>query len=164
MGRIDIDGLAETPFAADRTEPNGTSIAFLAEFHGRRALFAADAHADRLEQSLQPIASAEGGRVRLDAFKLPHHGSQHNVSPRLLDLVDCQRYLVSTDGSHFGHPDPVAIARVLKYGGDEPDLIFNYRSAHTSLWDEDSWKERYGYRTTYPPPSENGTVAVDLSP
>ncbi|MEO8937952.1 MAG: hypothetical protein ABI277_15655 [Burkholderiaceae bacterium] len=44
---------------------------------------------------------------------LPHHASQNNIDQSVLDAVDCQNYLVSTNGSVFGHPDNEAIARVI---------------------------------------------------
>src|SRR5262249_13578784 len=95
FGRIDINQLASQPFTPDRSEPNGTSIAILAKRGQRCALLAADAHVDRLIESLRPLAAAEGGRLRMDALKLPHHGSKYNVSSELLDLVSCPQYLVS---------------------------------------------------------------------
>lgn len=162
FGRVDIDELASQPFTPDRAEPNGSSIAVLATYGGRRVLLAADAHADRLIESVRPLAAAEGGRLRLDALKLPHHGSKFNVSSELLDLVFCPRYLVSTNGSYFDHPDAVAIARVIKHGGDHPQIIFNYRSDEALLWNNPRWQQRFGYRTTYPSPGENGTQVVDL--
>jgi beta-lactamase superfamily II metal-dependent hydrolase len=152
FGRVDIDQLADQPFIPDRSEPNGTSIAILARYGAQRILLAADAHADRLIESVRPLATAEGGRLRLDAFKLPHHGSKYNVCPELLDLVSCPRYLVSTNGSYFDHPDTVAIARVIKHGGDYLEIIFNYRSDEALLWNNPRWQQRFGYRTTYPCP------------
>jgi beta-lactamase superfamily II metal-dependent hydrolase len=162
FGRIDIDELASQPFTPDRAKPNGTSIAILAKYRGRCVLLAADAHPDRLVESLRPLAAAEGRRLRLDALKLPHHGSEYNVSFELLDLVSCPRYLISTNGSYFDHPDAMAIARVIKHGGDHPELIFNYRSDETLRWNNSRWQQRFGYRTTYPSPTENGTQVVDL--
>ncbi|HTY31274.1 hypothetical protein [Mycobacterium sp.] len=163
FGRVNIDELASQPFRPDRAEANGTSIAFLARYGGRCILLAADAHTDRLIESLRPLAAAEGGRLRVDALKLPHHGSEYNVSSELLDLVACPRYLVSTNGSYFGHPNATAMARVIKHGGDSPEIIFNYRSDETLLWKNQRWQQRFGYRTTYPSPCENGFKAVDLT-
>jgi beta-lactamase superfamily II metal-dependent hydrolase len=160
MGGLDIETLAEEPFEADRTVPNGTSIAVLAEYQGRRALLAADAHPDRLVESL--LARTEGCPAPLDAFKLPHHGSKRNVSRELLESVSCPRYLISTNGSYSKHPDPAAVARVIKYGGDQPKLIFNYRSNETLIWDNPRWQDRQGYRTSYPSEADDGVVVIDL--
>jgi hypothetical protein len=162
FGALDIEELAATPFEPDASEPNGTSIAVLAEFDGKRVMLAADGHADRLAASLRPLAKADGGRLRLDAFKLPHHGSRYNVSRDLIGLVDCPRYLFSTNGSQFHHPHAEAVARVLKFGRANPDLVFNYRSDESLIWDDPVLKRKHRYTASYPSESDNGTIAVDL--
>lgn len=162
FGAIDINKLAQQPFVPDPTAPNGTSIAFLAEYDGRRVMLAADAHADRLIESLQPLADADGGRLRLEALKVPHHGSARNVSRELLEILACNRYLVSSNGAYFDLPDPVAMSRVIKFGGTEPSLVFNYRSPETQVWDNHLWKDRHRYQTVYPPAPDDGTLRLDL--
>jgi beta-lactamase superfamily II metal-dependent hydrolase len=99
MGGLDIDLLAAEPFEADRAEPNGSSIAVLAEYNGGRLVLAADAHADGLVESRRSLAGSEGGRLRCEAFKLTHHGNKHSVSKELLDQISCPRFLVSTNGA-----------------------------------------------------------------
>lgn len=159
LGRVHIYALDRAPFDPDRAAPNGTSIAVLADYGGRRVLFAADAHPERLAASLRPLAAADGGRVALDAFKLPHHGSEHNVSHELIDLVACPRFLNSTNGAYNHHPSPVAVARVIKRG-KAPELVFNCRSPEAIMWAVASWQRRHGYRTTCPAPADDGTIAV----
>ena len=74
----------------------------------------------------------------------------------LLELLDCPRYLVSSNGNIFYHPDREAIARVILHGGESPTLCFNYRSTLNGLWDEKVLKERYSYKTIYPPKESKG--------
>ena len=64
----------------------------------------------------------------MDALKLSHHGSRQAHSKALLDLLDCPRYLVSTNGYSHCHPDREAIARTILWGGDDATLYFNYRT------------------------------------
>ena len=127
FGAGDVDTLAATPFRADTSKTNATSISFLFECNGVRILFTGDGGDGRIVKSLTPIAQAEGGRLRLDALKVAHHGSAGNISQRLLDLIDCPRYLISTNGDRHAHPDPIAIARILVHGGPDKELVFNYR-------------------------------------
>lgn len=156
----DVDALAQERFQKDGSKANGSSIAFLAELNGRRCLLAGDAHADNLEDSIRRYLQEECQQtLRLDAFKLPHHGSKANLSPVLLDLIQCDRYLISTNGRRFDHPDNEAIARILKKSreeGREVELMFNYSSAMYALADEDRpwWenpdlKDSYLYDTSY---------------
>ena len=113
---LDVEALS-APSGNDSTAPNGSSIAFIAEYDGRKVLLAADAHPDVLLTALTALAG-DGGRCAVDLVKLPHHGSRANLSREVLEKLDCRRYAVSTSGAVFGHPDPEAIARVLKYGGE----------------------------------------------
>lgn len=150
-GAPDVDALAAEPFRTDRTSANGSSIAFLAEYAGRRVLFGADAHPDVLVEAIAPLAAAEGGRLRVDCFKVSHHGSRANTSPQLLALLDCTRFLYSTDGSRHGHPDPQAIARVLVADRRRPKrLCFNFRRPKTEMWDVTSLKKAWHYDCVFP--------------
>lgn len=145
-----IDKLAVAPFKKDGSVPNGSSIAFLLEYKGKRLLCGADAYAGVLEESLGRLAKERGEkRMKLDAFKLPHHGSEGNLSVDLLTSIDCSRFLVSTDGGNgFDHPDDVAIARVIK-NAKKPQLIFNYRTKRNEHWDDAKLKKAHGYTTEY---------------
>lgn len=161
FGGLDIEKLAASPFSPDTTKANGSSIAMLAEYKTKCVLLAADAHVDRLIPSLKTLKK-DGKRLRLDAFKVPHHGSEGNVSEPLLDLIDCTNYLISTNGSYFKHPKAISIARLLKFGGKQKTLSFNYRSKFTSVWDNPAWKRLYGYDTVYSDKKSNGTLRIVL--
>lgn len=155
MGPIDVDGLAASPFREDATEANGSSIAFLAEYDGKAVLFAADAHPAVLTSAIQRLP---GGRANVEAFKLPHHGSKHNVSPELLSVVETSRYLFSTNGSYFKHPDREAVARILKLRVPECELRFNYRTDYTSVWENARLQAKWGYTPLYPDSPDPGDV------
>ena len=128
-------GGAGGAFGDDHAPANGSSIAFLFEFQGRACLFGADAHAPVLVRSLRRLAAERGvDRVRLDAFKLPHHGSMSNVTEELLALVDCRRYLVSTSGAKFSHPDPETVELVGAHRAEPSEVWFNYLCDTTRRW------------------------------
>jgi hypothetical protein len=84
------------------------------------------------------------------------------MSGVLLELLDCPRYLVSTDGQIFSHPDPEAIAKVIRFGGHRPTLLFNYHSVTTDRWDDPSLQRRYNYRTQYPEHASAGLRVEQL--
>ncbi|MBW0000901.1 MAG: CHAT domain-containing protein [Verrucomicrobia bacterium] len=161
----DVDQLADSAFAGDAGVPNGSSIAVLAEFEGASVLLGADAHAPVLAASvrmlLQQRRGMAGSKLKLDAFKVPHHASQNNLSTELLELLDCPRYLVSTNGNHFCHPDREAIARIIKYGRNKdgasrPSLHFNYRSKYNEVWARPDLQEQYRYEAIYPEAGKEG--------
>jgi len=144
----------------DTELPNGSSIAFVAEWEGRRIMLGGDAHPDALVSSLGPLA--EGGRYRVDVLKASHHGSAKNTSRRLIELIDCRRIVISTNGNLHGHPDPQSLARFIHYGPcGLKHLYFNYDTDRTRPWNEPEAKRRYGYETHYPMDIP-GVIEIDL--
>jgi beta-lactamase superfamily II metal-dependent hydrolase len=159
FSKFDVEALARAPTKKDPSAPNGSSIAFLAEYEGHTILLTGDAHADVLVESIRQLQrerGVEGSRLKLDAIKLAHHGSAQATTLALLDQVECPRYLVSSNGDIFGHPDREAIARVIVNGGERPTLCFNYRSALNALWEERTLRDRYRYDTVYPGEGQAG--------
>jgi len=152
---IDIDVLAEEPFEDDPSEPNGSSIAVIARYEGKTALLSGDAHADLLEASIAHLRHGTAP-LDLDVVKIAHHGSRKNVSKSLLQALHCKHYLISTNGSYFKHPDPVAMSRIIKYGGDNTHICFNYKKSTTLIWDVPSWQQDHDYQIHFPDDNKNG--------
>ena len=156
--RIDVAALAEASIELDRELVNGTSIAFVAEWAGARALLAADAHPDLLCASLDHLREP-GKSYVVDLLKVPHHGSAGNITAALLERLECRRYAISTDGSRHGHPDPEAVARLLRYGtAGRKELWFNYRQASTTPWAERSLCESWDYVCFLPEDQQGPTI------
>ncbi len=155
-GALDVDELALEKFSEDTAEANGSSIAVLAEFDGHRLLLTGDAHPGVLTAAITRLGTS--GKLAVDACKLPHHGSKANVSRALLEALDCKRYLFSTNGAHFKHPDRQAIARVIKWGGAEPELTFNYRTRFNEFWDGKPLRKKHGYTTVFPRSDAEGVM------
>lgn len=145
----------------DDAVANGSSIAVIAEYAGRRLALLGDAHAPTLAATLGRMAAATGAAtLRLDAVKLAHHGSAANLSPDLLGRIECGTWLVSTDGSLFQHPDDEAIHAVVRQVPGAR-LLFNYRSARTAPWGEPAMRAAHGHQAFYPRDPAAG-IALDL--
>lgn len=161
-GLLDVDDLLDEPYTHDKKEPNGSSIAFLAEYGGKAVLFTGDAHPPLLEGSIEQLLAERNQSVlKLDALKVSHHGSKNNTSTKLLELLDCRRFLISTNGARHKHPDPEAIARILNRNLEAPEpteLYFNFRSTFNAVWDDQQLKDDWNYLTYY---ASEGSV-IDL--
>jgi len=157
-----VRNLAEISFDRDDSVANGSSIAFLADFEGKRYLFAGDAHPSVLETSIKHLLKkTKKTRLKVDIMKVSHHGSKGNISPALLKMLECKRFLISTDGSYFSHPDEEAIARIISLSGPDTQLLFNYRSDENRVWDDPTLMRRHRYKAIYPPPRQKG-LSVEL--
>jgi beta-lactamase superfamily II metal-dependent hydrolase len=159
FGAVDVEALAQAPFVEDTAEPNGSSIAMLAEYGGKRVLLGADAHPQVLSEAIARL-TGPGATLDLDACKLPHHGSDGNVSPDLIRQLHCPLYLVSTSGVQFHHPHRTAIARVIHLGGAGTELAFNYRTQYNEIWDDPDLRAEHGYLCRYPQAGEQGLVVT----
>ncbi len=150
----DVESLAQARFDADTSEANGSSIALLAEFERKRVLLTADAHSDVLVSALDRLSPGE--RIAVDLFKLSHHGSKRTTNSSLINKVECPVYVFSTNGSIFKHPDQETVARVIVGAENQPELVFNYRSARNEIWDLDFLKNKYKYSAKYPKEPKQG--------
>ena len=97
--------------------------------------------------------------MRLDACKLPHHGSKGNVTRALVDALDCPLWMVSTNGRRFHHPDDAALARVIT-GGPDRRLVWNYRSDRFTAFTADYPPATSGYSLDVPDEGAEGITVV----
>jgi beta-lactamase superfamily II metal-dependent hydrolase len=163
-GPPNVDALAAETSEIDTAPANGSTIAFLAEYEGRSCLFGGDAHPNVLSTSIKRLLKKRRvPRLELSALKVPHHGSEHNVTEELAGLVQARRYLFSTDGTQTEHPHPQAVARILKSLRGEAELVFNYKTRFTKPWADRALRRDYPFTPVYPPEGTAG-ITVDLEP
>ena len=160
--RPTIESLADTPFDPDTAPANGSSIGLLAEHDGLRVLLTGDAYSPVLEASIDALVRSRGGEVlNLDVCKLSHHGSAANTSVDLLRRLACERWIFSSNGAHFRHPDQAAVARVIAHGGSGAQLLFNYRTTFNDLWADPDMAGDFEFTATYAEGDEG--LVVDLT-
>jgi hypothetical protein len=138
-------------FKPDQAAANGSSIAFLAEHDAGSCLFLADAHPDAVTASLKRLLQERGAtRLKVDAVKVAHHGSKNNTDVELVSLIDSPRFLFSTSGAQFKHPDEEAIAGIIDGAGGRPlTLYFNYLSEFNKKWQEQALQDKHKYSAVY---------------
>ena len=111
---------------SDSSKPNGATISFIIEYKGDKLLFLGDAHENIIYESLKTLKD-DCYELDFKVVKLAHHGSNKNISRRLIELINTRKYLISTDGIRHDHPDMEAISKILtKSTKKEKELIFNY--------------------------------------
>lgn len=143
-----LEELLKTPFDEDNTATNGSSIAFILQVQSKKMLFLADAHPGLIVQSLNEYQNE--GTIIFDLIKVSHHGSFGNISRELLNKIDSERYLISTNGQKHGHPDKETIAHIITRKADfNRKLYFNYITANSKYFDRKDWMEKYNYSIHY---------------
>lgn len=89
---------------ADRSIPNLSSIILLIKAEGKTILLTGDCRGDHLQEGLIETGLSVNGSFHVDIFKVPHHGSQRNVTKDFFKEVTADTYIISADGTH-GNPD-----------------------------------------------------------
>ena len=143
----ELDALLDRQLKVDNAAANGSSIAFLAEYGDKSCLFLADAHHDVITESIERLLRERRQKVlKVDAVKVSHHGSAGNISDELLSLIESPRFLVSTNGDKFDHPDKEAMERIISRSRHQPPtLYFNYETDTTRPWASPAQQTTLGY-------------------
>lgn len=121
----EISDLTRKKFVEDTSDTNRTSIALILEYDNNKLLLLGDCWPSDIVSSLQQLGYSNENKLKIDYFKISHHASKKNTSEELLDLIDCENFIVSTDGSKHGHPNKEALARII-HKKSLVNLYFNY--------------------------------------
>lgn len=93
---------------------NMVSISMIIRCDEFSMLTLGDSFPQEIYQSLIERGYSKENKLKVDYVKMPHHGSAENISNELLDIIDCDKYLISTNGGRgYRHPHREALANVL---------------------------------------------------
>lgn len=127
--------LNKIPFIPDKSVQNdlinASSISIILECSDLKLLLLADSRPEIIEEYLKENYSEED-RLKVDYVKVSHHGSKNNTSQKMLNYIDSDKYIISTNGgtAKHKHPSRETIARIVyneKRNFDIKRIIFfNY--------------------------------------
>lgn len=118
---------------------NMVSIAFIVKCDGMSGLMLGDSFPDQIIEALKRRGFSKENKLKVDFVKVAHHGSRSNTSNELLDMIDCQNYLISTNGgaAQSYHPDREAMSNIICHEGRDRSktvhLYFNYKLAEIEV-------------------------------
>lgn len=122
-------------FKEDNSIHNGSAIAFVVEKQGKSMLFLSDAHPQTIIDSLVSLGYSPENPLKTDFVKLSHHGSKSNTSIELLNLIQSDNFLISTNGSKHKLPDKRCLSRIIKTK-EYVNLYFNYPELTSNIFAE----------------------------
>lgn len=114
-------------FDQDSSVKNGSSISFILTMNGKRFLFLADSHPNGIVAQLKALGFSKDKPLEVEAMKVSHHGSKANTNKELLEIVNTENYIISTDSSGHNHPNKRTLARILSVN---PNAIFHFNYEH----------------------------------
>ncbi|MGL5125525.1 MAG: hypothetical protein ACRC6U_05990, partial [Fusobacteriaceae bacterium] len=107
---------------------------------------------------IQNLIKEYKNNLNFELIKLPHHGSNYNITKDFINLVNCKEYLISTNSNKHNHPDLDVLANLI-IKQDEKTFVFNYNINQASLINNDLWKTKYKYKLII----GNGTQIIERS-
>ena len=144
---IDVEALAEQDFSEDDTATNGSSIAFVLEYNKLRLLFLSDSHPSIVAKNIKEHYKEETFPIKFDLIKISHHGSKNNTCPELLELIDSEKYMISTNGVTHNHPDLETIARIIQRKSTFTRNIYvNYDLDSLKSFENEDLEKKYKYK------------------
>ncbi len=150
---------------SDRSIPNLSSLMLLAEADGRTLLLTGDGRSDHLLQGLGEAGLLAGdGTLHVDVLKLPHHGSDRNVTRRFFRRITADTYVASANGRD-GNPDVATLIWIVEAAHEQGRpialVVTNPTPSVTKLTEEYP-PDEYGYTLEVLPDTEHA-VRVDLA-
>jgi beta-lactamase superfamily II metal-dependent hydrolase len=157
---------ARAAVAADESIPNLSSIMVFAKTGRKTLLLTGDGRGDDLLEGLDQAKLLDPNeRLHVNVLKLPHHGSQRNVTPKFLEKVTADQYVICANGKN-GNPDWNTLewlVQTAKKEGRSIDIFVTNRTDSTRRLVEKYDPNEYGYRLIEMNPREHSMV-VELAP
>ena len=117
------------------------------EYNKLRLLFLSDSHPSIVAKNIKEHYKEETFPIKFDLIKISHHGSKNNTSPELLELIDSEKYMISTNGVTHNHPDLETIARIIKRKSTFTRNIYvNYDLDSLKSFENEDLEKKYNYK------------------
>lgn len=122
-------------FKQDPSVKNASSITFILTIQKKDFLFLADSPPKEIVKSLKKLGYSKENPLKVELFKVSHHGSKNNTDKELLKIIKTDNYVISTDSSSYGHPDKRVLARIISVN-PKATFHFNYKHVRDGIFSE----------------------------
>lgn len=147
---LNLKKLASVDSSEDKDVINASSITFILECLNKKMLFLGDAPSSLIENQLNILFPNVTEPIYFDCIKIAHHGSANNTSESLMNLIDSNKYLISTNGMTHGHPDIETVARIVSRDTSVVrNIYFSHRTETSEFFDREELQEKYCYNVHY---------------
>ena len=143
-------GVAKQAAFVDDSVFNLASIIVVAQAGDKRMLLTGDARGDDILDGLKGAGLLKDGTCHFDVFKVPHHGSDRNVSTEFFEQVTADHYVISGNGQH-GNPE-IAMLKMLsaaRAGNDDFTLHVTNSEPRLTAFFEQEKKDGRKYKPVF---------------
>lgn len=99
--------------ALDTSAINSQSMIIILKSDDKKYLFTGDATPGRLIEALNQYHPE--GKIKLELFKMAHHGSYQNITNEILNKIECNHFVISTNGERYYHPNKKALLKIFNW-------------------------------------------------
>ena len=125
----------------DKNVLNLASIVLVVARGRKRVLLTGDARGDHVLRGLEDAGVLTGATAHFDVLKVPHHGSDRNVTVDFFRRLPADHYILSGNGKH-GNPEIATLRMLAEARGAAPYTAhFTYRDGEHELGQRiQAWK------------------------
>ncbi len=131
-------------FVEDKSIHNGSSIGFILDYNGKKAVFLGDAHPIQVTESLKDLGYSREEPLKAEFLKVSHHGSKANTNYELLELIDTDNYIISSNGDKHQLPDKQSLARIINHN-NKAKICFNYPEMINEIFKPEDYEAFPGF-------------------
>lgn len=144
-GRVDLAA------NSDQSKRNLASIHVYARAHGKTMLLTGDGRGDHIEKGLRKAGLTDSqNRLHVDLLKLPHHGSDRNITKGFIERITADIYAVSGNHEHE-NPDYDTLRWLVEAAhaqGRRPHIVATYYTPNMEKLQQTHPRSTYGYRVS----------------
>lgn len=133
---------------SDASIPNLSSIMIYAECKGKTMLLTGDGRSDHLLEGLAKANILKQGACHVNLLKLPHHGSDRNMTKTFFKKVTADTYVISADGKN-GNPDLATLIWLVEAAHEqqrEAQIVVTNNTPSTKKLLSEYPASEYGYK------------------
>ena len=112
----------------DASVPNLSSLVLLVEIGKRKILLTGDARGDDIVAGIKDAMPEVELPMKVDILKMPHHGSDRNMTEAFLQSFPADHYVISADGT-FGNPEDNSLRAIVASRGPRDDYTIHLTNA-----------------------------------
>lgn len=124
--QLSIESFDDIDEASSSTLTNKSSISFIMSCESQAILMMGDAPPDIIYEQLLQKNYSENNPLKLSAIKLSHHGGENSINSKLLSIIECNKFLISTNGKRYKHPRKRTLVQILKTNANA-EFYLNYK-------------------------------------
>lgn len=112
----------------DESVPNLSSLVLLVEIGRRKILLTGDARGDDVVAGFEDALPNVELPMKVDILKMPHHGSDRNMTETFLRSFPADHYVISADGT-FGNPEDNTLRAIVASRGPAEEYTIHLTNA-----------------------------------